>query len=453
MFFKEGIFMNNKHINSQINQIKEYGLIYALIAAILFSIFKIIMYGFIYQIFLADIYLFIVVIGIFVTISFVKKHHQNENVDLMIRKIYKIGYLILIIGGLWVHFFASLILPLDTLIFGYIVNSLILIGFITYTFVLRRNKLYANYEHIEKPLGEYYKRVFKNVARVILMFSIILISILLIELIFEIMKVDLRFFISMIALSCVMVSIEYIIFAIYEKHHYDESILSDSGHPRLITRNSVLIFSTIYGFQIISSFVTLGYGFYDLGGNAAANPWEIYEKLFLFSSVDFAIMRLVMMLIVYVYVKRIVGMRLIIKMVFANALLSFAVTMTNFMLSIWGPILAIGLTTPGDAIGLGELFTYVELGFSVVFLGYISLIVFNLYRHHIMHYKLTMIYVGLLITFNPFVLLTVFGEGTKGNLIATFIGVVVKGFVLLSLYVLFSHKQVDLDVSHHEVLT
>lgn len=445
--------MNSKHINSQINQIKGYGLIYAFVTASLFSIFKIIMYGFIYQIFLADLYLFTVTIGIFIIIIHVKKHHQHENIDLIIRKIYKIGYPILIIGGLWVHFFASLILPLDTLIFGYIVNSLILIGFIAYSLMLRKNKLYANYESIDKPLGLYYKRVFRNVAKVVFMFSVILGSILLIEVIFEIMRVDLRFFISMIVLSCVMVSVEYIIFAIYEKHHYDESILSDSGHPRLITRNSVLIFSAIYGFQIISSFVTLKYGFFEIQGHALENPWEIYEKLLLFSSVDFALMRLVMMLIVYMYVKKIVGMRLIIKMVFANALLSFAVTMTNFLISIWGPILAIGLTTPGDAIGLGELFTYVELGFSVVFLGYISLIVYNLYRHHIMHYKLTMIYVAILIAFNPFVLLTLFDGQTKGYLIATFIGVVVKGFVLLMLYLLFSHKQVDLDVSHHEVLT
>ena len=70
-----------------------------------------------------------------------------------------------------------------------------------------------------------------------------------------------------------------------------------------------------------------------------------------------------------------------------------------------------------------------------------------------MHYKLTMIYVAILIAFNPFVLLTLFDGQTKGYLIATFIGVVVKGFVLLMLYLLFSHKQVDLDVSHHEVLT
>ncbi len=363
--------MNIKHINEQINQIKSYGLIYAFVSTILFSIFKILMYGFIYQIFLVDVYLFMVTSVIFVSVFYVKKYQTDEHIESRIRKIYKAGYAALIIGGLWVHFFSSLILPLDTLIFGYIVNSLILIGFISYSLILRKRELYANYEHIDKPIKTYYKRVYRNVARLIIMFIVIIGSILIIEAIFKVMEVGFDFFISMIVLSSVMITIEYIIFAIFEKHHYDELKLSQSGHPRLITRNSVLIYSAILGFQIASGFVTLGYGLFEIRGSSVSNPWEIYEKLFLFLSVDFALMRLVMMLIVYIYVKQIVGMRLIIKMVFANALLSFVVTMTNFLISIWGPILAIGLTSPGDAIGLGELFTYVELGFSVVFLGYI----------------------------------------------------------------------------------
>jgi hypothetical protein len=120
--------------------------------------------------------------------------------------------------------------------------------------------------------------------------------------------------------------------------------------------------------------------------------------------VDFAIIRLVMMLVIYFYVKNLTGHKIVMNMVLANALLSFIVSILTAIRIILMPIIFELVGTVEEFSILLDKLSYVDFGFSIVFIGFVAFVALNLYKYKIIYYKLAFVYVGMMIVFNPFLI-------------------------------------------------
>ncbi|BCR36686.1 hypothetical protein [Mariniplasma anaerobium] len=448
--------MNDERIASELNKIKGYILVLVFITTLLFSGTKFLVYGFIYQLYLVDIFV-LLVSGIVISTTFVMKHSNqyDERLEQSVGRIYKLGYAVLLIGGFWIHYFAVSITPFDMIAFGYITNTLILIGFVVLIVLLKRKKLYANYKMIEEDSSAYYKLVLQNIGKLLIMFILILGSILLVDYLFMILVIDIQILALLIGVSFVMLSIEYVIFAAYEKNHYDETRLTEKNAPRYLTKNAVLFFGIIAIFQIASSYVNMRYNL--LVGNFQTAQslylWSFFKALIEYLSIDFAIIRLILMLIIYTYVKSLTGHKIVMKMVLANAILSFTVSIAGAFTNILLPIITRNMDSGEEIQSLASSISYINLGFSVVFIGFVAFVAFNLYKYRIIYYKFTFIYVAMLIIFHPFIISTIWKESLKEVYIAQFVVFVIKTITLWILYYVYSNKQFNLELGLEKHVT
>jgi hypothetical protein len=448
--------MNDERIVSEINKIKGKVLVYVLIVTLLFSGFKLIVYEFIYQLYLVDLFVILVSGFILLMTSMIKENEfYDERLEKKVEHLYKIGYAILLIGGFLIHFISVAITPLDMIAFGYITNTLILIGFVVLLVLLKRKKLYANYKMIEERAALYYKRVIYNITKLLIMFVFILGVVLLIDEIFDILELDLSLFALLIAISFVMLSIEYLIFATYEKNHYDETRLIEKNAPRYLTKNAILFYSVIAIFQIIAAYVSLRYVHVLINFEFVDDlyPWAIYSKLLEYLSVDFAIIRLVMMLIVYAYVKNLTGHKIVMKMVLANAILSFTVSMAEAIKNILLPLITRNMDTMEEVVSFMNNIGYIQFGFSIIFIGFVAFVAFNLYKYRIIYYQLTFVYVGVMIISNPFIMETFFGDYIEPGSYIVFATVFIRIVLLWAIYYLYSNKQFNLEIGLEKHVT
>jgi hypothetical protein len=170
-------------------------------------------------------------------------------------------------------------------------------------------------------------------------------------------------------------------------------------------------------------------------------------------SVDFAIIRLVMMLVIYAYVKNLTGHKIVMKMVLANAILSFSVSMAEAIQSILMPLIIRSMDTPEEIISLLDNIAYIQFGFSIVFIGFVAFVAFNLYKYKIIYYKLTFIYVGILILFNPFIMNLIVKDNLRLRAITAFVTLVIRTILLWSIYYVYSNKQFDLEMGLEKHMT
>lgn len=439
--------MNDERIVREINIIKGRILIYVFIAALLFSGFKLLVYEFIYQLYLVDIFVILVSGFVFLMTSIIKENGiYDERIEHKVEHLYKIGFTILLIGGFWIHFMSVALTPFEMMTFGYITNTLILIGFVVLLVLLKRKKLYANYKMIEEQTLSYYKNVIFNIFKLFIMFILLLGTIWLVDYIFDILVLELSLLAILITISFVMLSIEYLIFAAYEKNHYDETRLIEKNAPRYLTKNAVLFYSVIAIFQILSAYVSFRYFQAVLSYEFVEDlfPWVLYIEVFKYLRVDVAIIRLVMMLIVYVYVKNLTGHKVVMKMVLANAILSFSVSMAEAIKIILLPLITRNMGTMEEIESLLDNIAYIQLGFSIVFIGFVAFVAFNLYKYKIIYYQLAIAYVGVMILFNPFIWNKIIGASLEAGL-PYLIATIIKVIFLWIIYYLYSSKQFNLE--------
>lgn len=447
--------MNDERVVREINIIKGRILVYVFAAALMFIGFKLLVYDFIYQLYLVDLFVILVSGFILLMTSIIKENGiYDERLEQKVEHIYKIGFAILLIGGFWIHFISVAITPFEMMSFGYITNTLILIGLVVLLVMLKRKKLYANYKMIEEQTLIYYKRVLYNISKLFIMFVLLLGSIWLFDYIFDVLVLDLSLLAILMGISFVMLSIEYTIFAAYEKNHYDETRLIEKNAPRYLTKNAVLFYSVIAIFQVLAAYVSLRYVrllISDVPAEALF-PWALYHEVFKYLSVDFAIIRLVMMLIVYIYVKNLTGHKIVMKMVLANAILSFSVSMAEAIKDILLPLITRNMDTMEEVVSFMDNIAYIQLGFSVVFIGFVAFVAFNLYKYRIIYYQLAFAYVGVMILTNPFIWKLIIGQNLEAGLSYLF-ATIIKVVILWIIYYLYSNKQFDLEIGLEKHVT
>lgn len=428
--------MKDERIAKEMNQVKKYVLLYVFIAAIVLGVFKLLVFGFNMRMFYVEGFIILSSIILFSIVSLKKIGDYDERIERSISKTYHIGFIFVFIGGLWVHFYQVLSSTLAQSTVVHMTNTLILIGFVVAMIMLKRKGLYANYKYIESSKSNYYSHVFLNVLIILLTFGLIYVTVL-----FTINKaIDFTsniYFLLSIIISFIMVSLEYILFSIYEKNHYDEVIAFEENRPNIISKNVFLFQAILLMFAVFSGYVNYKLMMITTGSlieqQEALYTWATLQTWTKLIALDVAILSLISSLIIYYYLRKLIGKHKVLSFYLSVIIVSFVIQVFQYFHALFLPLLQ-NVIEPQEAfIQWVTTYSRINLGISVVFaLIYISLSVY-LFIKNAPYRSMILIYSFFLLISNPLVTGIVFKNNPQFLYTARFVLSTLRGVYFLVL--------------------
>lgn len=328
--------MKDERISKEMNDVKKYILLYVFVAAVILGFIKIIVFGFNLNLFYVEGFIILSSIILYSIVSLNQLGIYDERAELREGRIYKYGFGLIFIGGLWTHFYQILSSALAQSAIVSVTNTLILIGFIVTIVLLKRKGLYANYKYIEHSKSKYYLHVLLNVVLILIVFFGIYQTVVLT--ITNSLDIGLAiYFMTIIAYSFVMVSIEYVLFSIYEKNHYDEMIDFEKRRAKLLSKNAFLFQIIIFLFTMFSSYVNFKMMMITTGSlneqREALTRWSTMQTFTKIVSVDFMIISLMVSVIIYLYIVKLIGKNKLSSYFLKFSIAVFAINFIQYIFS------------------------------------------------------------------------------------------------------------------------
>ncbi|AUD65837.1 hypothetical protein BK011_09115 [Tenericutes bacterium MZ-XQ] len=398
--------MKDERIAKEMNQVKKYVLLYVFIASIVLAVLKLLVFGFNMRMFYVEGFIILSSMILFSIVSLKQVGDYDERIERSISKTYHIGFIFIFIGGLWVHFYQVLSSTLAQSTVVNMTNTLILIGFIVAMIFLKRKGLYANYKYIESSKSNYYSHVFLNVLIILLTFGLIYVTVL-----FTINKaIDFTsniYFLLSIIISFIMVSVEYILFSIYEKNHYDEVIAFEENRSNIMSKNAFLFQLILFVFAVFSGYVNYRLMIITSGSlleqRESFNTWMTIQTFTKLVALDFTILSLISSLIICYFLRKLIGKHKILSLFLSISIVSFVIQVLQYFHALFLPLLQ-NVIEPHEAF-IQWVMTYgrINLGIMVVFtLIYITIGIY-LYIKNVPFKRMFLIYSILLLGSNPLI--------------------------------------------------
>ena len=434
--------MKDERIIKEMNQIKGYVLGYVFIATLILTIIKLLMRFEQFEYFYVEIFVVLLSAITFGIVAVLKSSDLDERVEDKIKQTYKMSYIFLTIGGLWVHFYQVLTNFAEMQVSLYITNTLVLIGFIVTIVLLKRKGLYANYKFIEYDKKAYYKHIFFNILLICVTFALIFVTTWLLvgsqvnDLIF-------MMYISVLIASFVMISIEYLVFSIYEKNHYDEKILFEEGKPNYISKNVFVFQVILLFFAIVSAYVSLRYQLVIISGISEHREelmfWSSISRINQIMSIDLIILSLIASLVLYHFVKKLIGSHIVLRLYYWFIWIGFITSILTYVFNLSIPLISSANTIEG-VMNIMNIYNNISLGISITStIAKVGFMVFLIIKNIKFKWILS-----------SYLLLTVIMSYPLRNYIMPFDSIVMKyiglgitivsGLIYLSLLWLFSHE-------------
>lgn len=450
--------VKDERIAKEMNQVKKYVLLYVFIAAIVLAVLKLLVFGFNMSIFYVEGFIILSSMILFSIVSLKQVGDYDERIEKSISKTYHIGFIFIFIGGLWVHFYQVLSNTLAQSTVVNITNTLILIGFIVAMILLKRKGLYANYKYIESSKSNYYSHVFLNVLIILLTFGMIYLTVL-----FTINRsIDFTgniYFLLIIIISLIMVSVEYILFSIYEKNHYDEMIAFEENRSNIMSKNAFLFQLILFVFAVFSGYVNYRLMIITSGSlleqRESFNTWMTIQTFTKLVALDFTILSLISSLIIYYFLRKLIGKQKILSLFLSISIVSFVIQVLQYFHALFLPLLQ-NVIEPHEAF-IQWVMTYgrINLGIMVVFtLIYITIGIY-LYIKNVPFKRMFLIYSILLLGSNPLISDILFKSDLQTLYTLRFLFSTLQGAYLLLLIGVLAYnkypkgdyvKKIELDV-------
>ncbi|MFH2117447.1 MAG: hypothetical protein ABII85_05295 [Bacillota bacterium] len=231
---------------------------------------------------------------------------KDENIFKERYLIIKIGFYLVLWGGIGVHFISNLLndqtLVIDTNSFT---SLAILLGFIILILSSKKHGFYLNYKSIQKEIKPYYLAVLKGIGKLWLVaigYATVIYSLSLSQSIaFE--KVSGVW--ASILLSVILFSLQYFLFSVYEKIDYDEkNNLDEMKTKPFLSGKVILLGLPVIGYAIIFSLVMFFFWYSRSIGNQQNEMfYEALMKLLIIWRLDFSIIGLILAFVIYRSVK------------------------------------------------------------------------------------------------------------------------------------------------------
>lgn len=310
--------MNDERINAKLSIIKRNNLFIISIVSLFVLLMKL-AFKLEFVNFLTELYLFsgtsIVLLISF--ISNISSEVQDERVIQRTNRIYDVGFWFITLSGILLYFITLLFYDTNSIGIGFTpnvsINTIILICVVLSFILIRINKMTFNHRIIELDTKEYYCSVLKRIAYLFFYYLIVGIIVNVILLFKENIQMTAIVISFAVGVSFITLAIQYFIFSIYEKIHYDESVERDEGKYRYVTKKVMLLFILNFAFALANLIVSftasyLNNDVFDL------SPFMINLQIFLslastlffkIASIDFIILTLLMDILILGSLKKI----------------------------------------------------------------------------------------------------------------------------------------------------
>ncbi len=301
--------MKDERIIQRLGIVKRNNLIIIFSLALLSLIYKLIFVQAIVAM-LTEIFVLIVVIITFIINAIIKSKEElvDERVYQKILRIYNYGFNITVGLGVIIYFVSSLFYVSNTIVSpNLFVNSAIFICLLLSFTNFRKNGMSFNYKFIENCNKQYYFGVIKRVLYLLAYTIIVGLVVFILSIIFTVVA-NVEVLLLSILISFITFAIQYFLFSIYEKLHYDESVEMDEGKLRYITRKVLYIFVLITLFRFYALLIDSLWSFSHLENNFLHKYALILELLELgvkIQGIDFAVLSLISGILIYKSIIRI----------------------------------------------------------------------------------------------------------------------------------------------------
>jgi hypothetical protein len=366
--------VKDERISKEMNVVKKYVLLYVFVAAVILGLMKIIVFGFNLGLFYVEGYMIASSIILYSIVSLNRVGIYDERAELREGRIYKYGFGLIFIGGLWTHFYQILSSALTQSAIVSITNTLILIGFIVTIILLKRKGLYANYKYIEHSKSKYYLHVLLNVLLIFVVFFGIYQTVVLA--INDTVDCGLAiYFMAINAYSFVMLSIEYILFSIYEKNHYDEMIDFEKRRPNLMSKNALLFQIILFIFSTFSSYVNYRMMMITAGSLSGQSGelarWSTMQTFTKIVAVDFMIISLMVSFIIYLYLVKLIGKNKLLSFFIKFSIAIFVINFIEYIFSFVLQYLSASLDSFDTFVSVittyNQISLFISLSISIVY--------------------------------------------------------------------------------------
>lgn len=281
--------MFDERIVEKLSVIKRNNLLLFIVLSLLFIFIKIIInqsYDFIN--YLAEVYFLVLSLLTFVIIFIYEVNEEivDERVIKNSYHIYRVMFSVIIYGGIGIYFTQAFISiyrgianPIPN---NFFISWLIFVSLLTSFISAKIQKIYFNYKIIEFNKSKYYKNIFQRICQSLFICLLYIFYILVIAFAVNAYQIGIIVIIA-IFISFISFALQYFIFSIYEKNHYDEAIFYESGKVRYLSKN-VLLFLVIglfYSILLSVSSSILNIYHFKIIEEQDASP--IFRKLYEFS--------------------------------------------------------------------------------------------------------------------------------------------------------------------------
>lgn len=266
------------------------------------------------------------------------------------------------------------------------INLFFSLTFLFYYIFARKQQIYFNYKTIELETKVYKQSVLKKGGSILLIgLGLCMISFGASNLGIIPQQTLITYIIIMV--SCIIILLEFLFLAIYERHHYTEAINHENGQTILVSRN-VLLFMIIIGlFSLFSSIfnshhfiVMVNYNDYS---HATRSIYDLISLFIFIGQFDIFVIKLITSIIIYrSLVRSLPESRLKIKQIITLSIILPSITLFQIMYS-FGIMPILLNNAPVEMIQTFALATNL---FNYV-ITIVSMLVPLLYYSYFNHYK------------------------------------------------------------------
>ncbi|MFW5794193.1 MAG: hypothetical protein ACOCV1_01805 [Bacillota bacterium] len=338
--------MPDKILQKEINLIKAKVFLYIALFVLGNVLFKIISKEFILNNYYIDFFiLYVSSLTYLLSITTIR----NENIERfqnLYEKLLNISFLILLYGSFSIYYYnisKQLSYSFDN------INPLAVLLFAAIVFIyqLRKRSLYGNYKWIRIDIVTYTQLKFKDVFIFTLFFMLNILFFIIND--SHILVGFWTIFYYLIPLIVI-----YLLFAFYEKNHYDEKMLLNEHKIRSLSKNASLFLLVSLIYSVISNIIHVLYLQFGEGEisispgspNFASGVIEALKQLFLQYRFGIAIITILCYLVIYYHIKHFIPkMKILLRVLKWYIILFVIYTTFSFISYISWPFIVLNLET------------------------------------------------------------------------------------------------------------
>lgn len=291
--------MQDERYIHEMNQTKFVILIYIFIASIIASLIKLLTTPFTLPIYALELFVFVISFILLMIRFALYQGSRDERKEQQLERMANIFFLLLFFGGLTIHFIGVATLLNESMLPTFFTSTYLITGEILLIIQLIKRKIYFHQTLLDLPKRNYFNRIIKRLFFLLGFFLIQLLP-------FILMQKDLLLGSLIVGISYLSLSVLYLVFAIFEKNHYEEQELLANGQARIVTKNAAFLYLFVILYSLGSMVLSVLYNLTIISNQSVPDLERIAIIRYLYQlfSFDFTLIFVLIIILLHHNIKR-----------------------------------------------------------------------------------------------------------------------------------------------------